>query len=217
MQKLLNDLIVVSENDINTVDARKLHTFLESKQQFSHWIKNRIEEYDFTENEDYSTIDKKIYRQTSTEYHISFDMAKELAMVEKNNQGKEARKYFIKCEKELKAKTEELSPAGYLLQQAQISYAQEQELKAINQKIDIVDRKLEILSADMEEEFFTVKGYCNLMGKKVDLSKASILGKRCTNYSNKLEVEIRTVKDSRFGRVNSYHTSILERVFELED
>lgn len=36
------------------------------------------------------------------DYIITIDMAKELAMVEANDQGKTARKYFIACEKEMK-------------------------------------------------------------------------------------------------------------------
>ena len=31
------------------VSARELHKFLESKQEFAHWIKNRITKYDFME------------------------------------------------------------------------------------------------------------------------------------------------------------------------
>ncbi|AWY01572.1 hypothetical protein A8139_17585 [Marinomonas primoryensis] len=34
-------------------------------------------------------------------YFITLDMAKELAMVERNEKGKQARRYFIDCEKQL--------------------------------------------------------------------------------------------------------------------
>ena len=38
-----------------TVNARELHAFLESKQEFSNWIKNRIEDYGFLDGVDFLT------------------------------------------------------------------------------------------------------------------------------------------------------------------
>ncbi len=43
----------IDGNAVETVSARTLHEFLESKQAFSDWIKNRIEQYDFVENQDF--------------------------------------------------------------------------------------------------------------------------------------------------------------------
>lgn len=76
---------------------------LESKQQFANWIQNRIEKYGFVENQDFCSFNKVIKRETgattTTEYALSVDMAKELSMVENNEKGRLARKYFIECEK----------------------------------------------------------------------------------------------------------------------
>ena len=87
------------------VNARELHAFLQSRQDFSTWIKNRIADYDFVENQDFVRFHKKMEANNATliEYAISLDMAKELSMVERNEQGKQARKYFIECEKRLQA------------------------------------------------------------------------------------------------------------------
>lgn len=118
----MNQIITIQTSSIHdelvqTVNARDLHEFLESKQQFSHWIKDRIEKYNFIEEVDYivlsSTLDKKNYREnqqltnwkTAIEYHITLDMAKELSMVERNAKGKEARQYFIECEKKVTQRT----------------------------------------------------------------------------------------------------------------
>ena len=107
----MNELIKINENQISdetvdTVNARELHLFLESKQDFSTWIKKRIKDYGFLENQDYILLRKKMKQEENShggsnkvEYYISLDMAKELAMVERNDKGREARKYFIECEK----------------------------------------------------------------------------------------------------------------------
>jgi len=91
-------------NNQRLVDARELHEFLESKQEFANWIKNRINQYGFIGDQDYVSFDKIIKRETGAsvrvEYGLTLDMAKELSMVENNEKGKIARKYFIEKEKE---------------------------------------------------------------------------------------------------------------------
>lgn len=87
--------------EINSADARELHAFLNSEQQYADWIKNRITQYGFIENQDYIVKTTHTGRRPRKEYFVTLDMAKELCMVENNDKGKEARLYFIKCEKEL--------------------------------------------------------------------------------------------------------------------
>lgn len=99
-----NILIPIIEHDgRRAVNARELHAFLDSKQDFSTWIKARIDKYGFVENQDYQSFHKIVERETGgttrIEYALSLDMAKELSMVENNEKGRKARKYFIECEK----------------------------------------------------------------------------------------------------------------------
>lgn len=95
----------INSQELNTVNARELHSFLQSKRQFSDWIKQRIIDYNFVENQDFISFsqfcEKPNGGRPTTEYYITLDMAKELSMVERNEQGKQARKYFIECEKQL--------------------------------------------------------------------------------------------------------------------
>ena len=106
------------------VSARELHKFLESKQRFADWIKNRIEKYEFLENQDYyklyfdvegnllnislhkkvATENQEVIKAHKIDYVLTLDMAKELSMIENNEKGKLARKYFIECEKKLNQK-----------------------------------------------------------------------------------------------------------------
>ena len=90
---------------IQTVSARELHEFLESKRQFANWIQEQIDSYGFIEGEDFLTNLLKTPNggRPRIEYHISLDMAKELSMVERNDKGKQARLYFIECERKAKS------------------------------------------------------------------------------------------------------------------
>lgn len=98
----------VGDTAVQTVNARELHEFLEVGRDFSSWIKARIEQYDFVEQQDFVIIDSAPQnggagnRGHRIEYAISLDMAKELSMVERNEKGKEARRYFIECERRAK-------------------------------------------------------------------------------------------------------------------
>jgi len=113
-----NNLIPIASRLIKgcptkTVQARKLYEFLEVGRDYSTWIKGRIEEYGFVENEDFCLI-KKSNKNTSPQnggklgrptidHFLTLDTAKELAMVERNEKGREARRYFIECEKQLQS------------------------------------------------------------------------------------------------------------------
>ena len=122
---------VIGDSEINAVDARELHEFLEVKSDFKNWIKNYIRDFNFKEdedfmvgknlpvstigfqplnpkkeNEDFVGLGKNLPKpkggRPTKEYIISIDMAKELSMLQRTIKGKEARLYFIQCEKNLK-------------------------------------------------------------------------------------------------------------------
>ena len=109
----MTHLITITEqNGERAVNARELHQFLEVKSKFGDWIKNRISEYGFVENQDFVSVSKNLENGGRTiEYAISIDMAKELSMVERNEKGKLARLYFIEMEK--KAKEPQANTIGY--------------------------------------------------------------------------------------------------------
>ena len=92
---------------VPTVSARQLHSFLEVGKVFGAWIQDRIGSFGFVEGQDFVIVEGLIspnLARTSggrpaKEYYLSIDMAKELSMVERNEKGKQARRYFIECEK----------------------------------------------------------------------------------------------------------------------
>ena len=108
----MNELIKVKSMQltgvkVQSVNARDLHAFLESGKDFATWMKDRITQYGFIENEDYEVFaeigNNPSGGRPAKEYMISLDMAKELSMVERNEKGKQARQYFIECERRVKA------------------------------------------------------------------------------------------------------------------
>lgn len=106
-------------------DARTLHAYLGNGDMFSNWFKARVEKYGFEEGKDYAIAlgnskakfasqicetknfasgiseakNKGRGGHNRTDYHLSLNMAKELSMVENNEQGKTARRYFLECER----------------------------------------------------------------------------------------------------------------------
>ena len=123
MQELIK---VTEENGEQLVSARELHEFLESKQEFTNWFKNRIEKYGFLENEDFMTILSKSGGRPQTNYILKIDMAKELSMVEANEKGSQARRYFIECEK----KALKQIPVNYLEALKQLVVSEEKRIEA---------------------------------------------------------------------------------------
>lgn len=86
-----------------TFSARELHEFLEITERFSSWFE-RMKQYGFEEGTDFTGVKKltpvnngaKIELQ---DYQITIDMAKEIAMIQRNEKGKQARRYFLEIEK----------------------------------------------------------------------------------------------------------------------
>ena len=94
----------ISNQSIQLCNARDLHAALEVETRFNDWLSRRISEYGFIDKEDYYSILSKTSKGTkggrpTTEYHLTLDMAKELAMVENNEKGRQIRRYFISLER----------------------------------------------------------------------------------------------------------------------
>lgn len=110
----MNELIKVTyEDDKGLVNARELHEFLEVKQDFTDWVKKQLDGVDAVENVDFTRFPFKREGNNATlmEYIVTLEIAKEINMVagvaprcneQTKIKSKEARKYFIQCERKLK-------------------------------------------------------------------------------------------------------------------
>ena len=133
------ELIKLTKNEqgIETVNARELHAFLEVKTRFNDWIANRISEFGFSENKDFVSLTENLVSGGKQNvFHISIDMAKELSMLERNDKGKQARLYFIECERIAKAKQVPQSFAEAL----QLAANQAKQLEAQAAKVNYFDK-----------------------------------------------------------------------------
>lgn len=113
----MQELIKITErNGQQVVSARELHLFLEVETRFNDWI-IRMFEYGFIENVDYQVLLKNEYNpnggRPQTDYALTLDTAKEISMLQRTEKGKQARRYFIECEKVAKNKISHTIPQSY--------------------------------------------------------------------------------------------------------
>lgn len=114
MNEIINiTTATINNEEVNAVNARELHDKLGSKRDFSNWIKDRLE--GFAEGEDFTVAKigdgKNRGRFAPIDYIVSLDVAKHIAMLERNEQGRKIRQYFIEVEKEFRRKTSKTLPA----------------------------------------------------------------------------------------------------------
>lgn len=96
---------IIDHNGQSAVNAREPHAFLGVGKDFSSWIKKQIERCDLIEYQDFEVFTQKGENlqggRPTSEYALSLDAAKEISMMSQCEKGKQARRYFIECEKRL--------------------------------------------------------------------------------------------------------------------
>lgn len=134
-----NQLITVSSLAIGseltqTVNARELHSFLEVGKDFSSWIKVQIDRARLVENRDFIVFTQKGENpnggRPSSEYHLTIESGKHVAMMSGTDKGFEVRDYFIECERVAK----QSAPASFA---EALKLAYEQQLRIEEQQKQI--------------------------------------------------------------------------------
>ena len=185
---------VVSGETVKTANAEKLHLFLEAKSKFADWIKNRIQKYGFIENQDYIKTTRKVGNATAHDYYLTIDMAKELCMVENNDKGREARRYFIECEKNLikigEAYAKENDPnfVPYNL-----LYSKERECIELKRAMNRIteNEKLIFGDANTHNAILDLLGYASRATKTI-----RHLGEELVDYADKMEKGLKVVEQN---------------------
>ena len=188
---------VENVNGKQLVSARELHEFLESKERFSKWF-DRMLEFGFLEGEDFTSVNKSTVvnngaKRELQDYVIKLDMAKEISMLARNEKGKQARKYFIECEKQLQNqfKVPATFKEALMLAVEQQDHIEKLELKIENDKArvgfaetiekasaDILFRDMSKILANEGIKLGQNKLYSWCRGKGLILSKGTMPSQR---------------------------------------
>ncbi len=227
--------IQTNDNGQQVVSARDLHQFLikDSKtndvgRDFSHWIKEKLA-YGYTLGIDYTTIgynylgqiveengvvkngesDNQSFMVHKRDYVLTLDVAKEFAMTQKNDKGKEARQYFIECEKQLKNnsfKIPQTFKEALLLavEQQEIIEKQEEEKKLLQAKSNKLEVKLDVLLT-----WVSIIKVSNHNAVK----ETYFNWRKLKSESKKLGYEIKKAESPRFGYMNLYHVNVFKSAY----
>lgn len=110
-----------------------------------------------------------------------------------------------------------MTPEEFLLYSAQRLVEQSKAIKATNARLDKVDeRLLDVESRQMtiDQQYYTITGYANLMGiRGVSREIAASLGRKASKMSKKQGYHIGKEYDAKYGKVNTYHVDVLQEVF----
>ena len=136
MNNLIN--VTLNENQEPVVSGRQLHQVLGVKTEYKKWF-SRMTDYGFTENEDFVRVTQKCPTlggvQNTTDHVLKLDMAKEIAMIQRTDKGKEVRQYFIQVEKDFNSPEKIMARA----------------LKIADSKIISLEHKNDVLQLELEE------------------------------------------------------------------
>lgn len=113
--------------------------------------------------------------------------------------------------------TKPKTQAEVILEQAQLLVEQDKRLTTLEENSSRQERKLEELEAQMTThpvDYYTIAGYANLKGVRLDVTRANMLGRKAAKLSREYGYDVGKTQDARFGTVNTYHVDILSTVFK---
>lgn len=182
-----NELVPVYETSTGekVVYGSELHTVLGAPSVYREWVKRRISDIDAVENEDFQGVEISTPSgQTKKDHIIKLDTAKEMAMLERNEKGKQVRRYFIQVEKKYKSVKSDLAE---LSPQLQLLINMEMKQKEHDQKLAELDSKVDSI-------------------KDVVALRPNAWRKESSNIINKIAFELGGVEHIKAVREQSYKT-----------
>lgn len=191
----MSELIPIQDNDgVQAVMGRDLHKFLEVTTPYDKWFP-RMVAYGFTAGQDFSTkMSESTGGRPRIDHIITLDMAKEISMIQRTDKGKQARQYFIECEKRYQAgEMSELDEAKLVQRALQITYRQVRELEAVNAEMQPKASYFDEFVAD--EDLIQFRTLANQLEIKESALRQILIdhkwiyrveGKRWSNKRNKI-------------------------------
>lgn len=168
-----NELVPVYETSTGekVVYGSELHEVLGVRTPYKDWSTRRLNDIDAVENEDFEAAQICAPSgQTKKDHIIKLDIAKEMAMLERNEKGKQVRRYFIQIEKKYKA-----NQLAGLSTELKAVIVVDKRVTKVENEVKMLGRELEDFKMDMpilgvEEDEITAAARCKgvecLGGKK---------------------------------------------------
>ena len=222
-----NSLVPVYETDKGekVVYGSELHAVLEVKTPYRIWSERRLEDCDAVESLDFQGVQICTPSgQHRVDHIILLDTAKEMAMLERNDKGKQVRRYFIEVEKKYRAATAPMTQLEIAKMSLDMLIEQERRLTKQEQKTHLLESAQQELSEAVDDlkneinhpnDYYSVAGYANKIGMRIDVQAAAKLGKKAAKESYAKGYQIYKINDPRFGTVNTYHSDILKEIMQV--
>ena len=192
----MNELLRVNyDSDRITLSARELHEFLGIKTKYKDWFP-RMVAYGFDENVDYRTMAQKRAtaqgnETTYNDHEITLDMAKEIAMIQRSEKGKQVRQYFLELERKWN------SPEAVMNRALEYSRKQVQTLLQTNEKLELENK----IQSQQINELKPKASYYDVVLNCKDLLSISVIAKdygwsaiRLNEYLHKKGVQFKQGK-----------------------
>ena len=214
MYELLN---IEVKDGKQLVSARELHEKLileEGKEErFSQWFKRHLQ-YGFEENIDFTSVKKFTVvnngaKRELIDYAITIDMAKEICMLQKSDKGREFRKYFIECEKKLKAIDNKAQLLLDIYNGGEKAIAASKKLHEIEAAPIKAELKEANIQLQKDKQWWSIKRTAIM----TNTSWKDYSWKKLKAASLETGHEVKKVFDANFGAVNAYHEDAWKEVY----
>lgn len=211
-----NELVPVYETSTGekVVYGSELHEVLEVKSNYRDWVKNRLNDCEAVENEDYQIFAKNLAKGRPAQDHIiKLDTAKEMAMLERNEKGKQVRRYFIQIEKKYRE-----NPLDDISPELRAVLVVDKRITKVEKKVEHLEYDIPLYGAEADELCNHVKrkGVDMLGGKKSNAYKDSkIRAAVYTDIYNQIKREFGLYDDK--GRFKTYKSLKRRYIYEAHE
>lgn len=168
----MGELIPIHSNDgAQAVMGRDLHAFLGVNSRYREWFP-RMVEYGFEEAKDYAPKNRRVQdslgrEREALDHVISLDMAKEISMIQRSEKGKQARQYFIECERRAKEPVQ-LSPEELMARAIKVADNTIKELEAKTRELEPAAKSWTYLAAPGGD--YSVAGAAKTLSRDPNIS-----------------------------------------------
>lgn len=216
-----NELVPVYETSTGekVVYGSELHTVLGAPSVYREWIKRRISDIEAIEDEDFQGVEISTPSgQTKKDHIIKLDTAKEMAMLERNEKGKQVRRYFIQVEKKYKEKQQQLADLSDLSVELQAIIMHDKKIQRMENRMDKLEFDIPLYGSEADELCNHVKrkGVEMLGGKESNSYKdTKIRSAVYTDIYNQIKREFGLYDDK--GRYKSYKALKRKYIYDAHE